>query len=152
MGTTEKNDWKSTTGKRAAFLEKVEDLIPWNRWNKFITVRLSEREYGIPLELTDVLLRIFMLKELHSIPDESLEFIEFELSESPAFGKFAKVMPDGTGFPGYDMLRRFFSFMRTSGTGKVLMTDFNGILNDAGLALRREPVKTVAFTPKQRGK
>ena len=40
--------------------------------------------------------------------------------------------------------------MRTSGSGMVLMTDFNGILKDAGLAFRREPVKTVAFTPKQR--
>ena len=147
-----KNDWKSASGQRAAFLEKVESLIPWNRWRIFIASRLSDRDYGIPQAQTDILLRIYVLKELHSIPDDSLEFIEYELSESPAFGKFAKVAPDGTGFPGYDMLRRFFSFMRTSGTGKVLMTDFNGVLKDAGLALRREPVKTVAFTPKQRGK
>lgn len=110
--------------KKKEFLEQMDRLIPWEKWEE----EIGNKPYGIEL-----MLRLYVLQNLYTLSDEGTVA---EVIDSRAFSDFCGVdssnqVPDG------DTLGRFRNLLMRNGIQEKLFAQVTGLLEERGLLLKK---------------
>ena len=119
--------------KKKAFLEKIEQLIPWGAWQTLIRPCYYKGERGNKPYDLELMLRIYLLQNLYDLSDEKTVA---EVIDSRAFSEFCGVdssnqVPDG------DTLGRFRNLLVENGLQEHLFGQVETMLIDKGLILKK---------------
>lgn len=118
--------------KRDMFLEKMEALVPWNRWIKLIEPYYYKNERGRRPRGIEIMLRMYLLQVWFSLSDEAVEDAIFD---SYAMRSFAGINFDDEQAPDATTLLRFRHLLEENGLQKKLFEDLNEHLKSEGLTM-----------------
>ena len=115
------------------FLERIEKLIPWTKWIGIIKPIYYKGEVGNKPYDLELMLRIFILQNLHDLSDMKAMN---EVIDSRAFSDFCCVdspnqVPDG------DTIGRFRNLLEKHNIQEKLFAEVLKILTEKGLILKR---------------
>ena len=118
---------------RKAFLDKIEQIIPWGKWISIIKPCYYKGERGNKPYDLELMLRLYVLQNLYSLSDEATVN---EVYDSRSFSNFCDVdspnqIPDG------DTLGRFRNILKDNGIQERFFADTVTTLQEKGLILKR---------------
>lgn len=118
---------------RKAFLDKIEQIIPWGKWISIIKPCYYKGERGNKPYDLELMLRLYVLQNLYSLSDEATVN---EVYDSRSFSNFCDVdspnqIPDG------DTLGRFRNILKGNGIQERFFADTVTTLQEKGLILKR---------------
>lgn len=118
--------------KRAAFLEKMNGIIPWQTWIEIIAPYYPEGKRGRPVKGIERMLRMYLLQIWFNLSDEG---VEDALSDSISMRKFAK-MEEWEEAPDATTLLKFRHLLEEHELNRVIFERLNRILEETGHMLR----------------
>ena len=119
--------------KKKEFLEQMNRLIPWGKWEEEIKPCYYKGERGNKPYGIELMLRLYVLQNLYTLSDEGTVA---EVIDSRAFSDFCGVdssnqVPDG------DTLGRFRNLLIRNGIQEKLFANVAEILQKRGLLLKK---------------
>lgn len=123
------------------FLDKLESIIPWERFIKIIQPSYYKGELGnkpYPLEL---MLRIFILQNVYNLADMA---VMNEVIDSRAFSSFCGVHAPNE-VPNGDTIGRFRNILTNNNLQEKIFTEVVEILVEKGLILKKGTIVDSTF-------
>lgn len=118
---------------RKEFLDKIEHIIPWDKWIAIIEPCYYKGERGNkPYEL-ELMLRLYVLQNLYSLSDAATIN---EVYDSRAFSAFCEV-DSPNQIPDSDTLGRFRNILIRNGIQEQIFTETVTLLEEKGLILKK---------------
>ena len=120
------------TGKKE-FLEKIERIIPWERFLKLIEPCYYKGERGNKPYPMELMLRIFLLQNLYDLADMK---VMTEVIDSRAFSNFCGIgSPEEV--PDEDTIGRFRNLLEKNGIQEKIFAEVVKILEERKLILKK---------------
>ncbi len=118
---------------RKVFLDKIERIIPWDKWIAIIKPCYYKGERGNKPYDLELMFRLYVLQNLYSLSDEATVN---EVYDSRSFSDFCGVdspnqIPDG------DTLGRFRNILKDNGIQEKFFADTVTTLQEKGLILKK---------------
>jgi IS5 family transposase len=118
--------------KREAFLDAMNEIIPWSHWIKMITPYYPKGKRGRPPLGIALMLRMYLLQIWFSLSDEG---IEDAIYDSYAFRKFSQIDFFSQQVPDATTLLHFRHLLEEHELGEKLFEDIKNRLESAGLMM-----------------
>jgi len=116
--------------KREAFLDTMEELIPWQQWMNMVKPHYSSGKRGRPPRELESMLRMYLLTNWFNLSDEG---VEDAIYDSYAFRKFMKVDFQGDEqVPDATTLCRFRKLLNETGLTKQFFESISAYLDEQG--------------------
>lgn len=128
-----KDELSQARTKKKEFLEQMDRLIPWGKWEEEIRACYYKGERGNKPYGIELMLRLYVLQNLYTLSDGGTVA---EVIDSRAFSDFCGVkssnqVPDG------DTLGRFRNLLIRNGIQEKLFAQVTGLLQERGLLLKK---------------
>jgi IS5 family transposase len=124
---------KKKTTRREKFLERMEEVIPWEKLLAVIEPHYPKGRRGRPPIGLERMLRVYFLQQWYALADEA---IEDALYDSQALQGFARIDLQAEGVPDATTLLKFRHLLETHDLCKGLFGAINADLAARGLLLR----------------
>lgn len=118
--------------KREAFLESMNELIPWTHWVEMIRPYYPAGKRGRPPKDIEIMLRMYFVQNWFSLSDEG---IEDEIYDSYAMRTFMHIDFLDTQVPDATTLLHFRHLIETNQLGEKIFNDVKERLDKAGLIM-----------------
>lgn len=125
---------RKRTTRREAFLEIMDEIIPWDEWVSLIEPHYPSGKRGrSPIEL-EVMLRMYLLQCWFTLSDEG---VEDAIYDSYAMRKFMGINFWDMDVPNATTLLKFRHLLEKHRLGKLFFDAINRCLERAGRKYRR---------------
>lgn len=118
---------------RKAFLDKIERIIPWEKWISIIKPCYYKGERGNKPYDLELMFRLYVLQNLYSLSDA---MTINEVYDSRAFSNFCGV-DSPNQIPDSDTLGRFRNILKDNGIQEKFFSDTVTTLMEKGLILKK---------------
>lgn len=118
--------------KREAFLNAMDEIIPWSHWISLIVPHYPSGKRGRPPRGIELMLRMYLLQIWFNLSDEG---IEDAIYDSYAFRKFSQIDFFSQQVPDSTTLLHFRHLMEENKLGEKLFEDVKNRLETAGLMM-----------------
>ena len=124
---------KKRVTKREAFLNAMEEIIPWSEWVALIRPYYPTGERGRPPKDIETMLRMYLLQVWFTLSDELLED---SIYDSQAMRRFVRIDLIEENVPDATTLLKFRHLIEKNGIAKRLFNAINGIFTKCGHMMR----------------
>ena len=118
--------------KRAAFLESMNEIIPWNRWCEIIRPYYYNNKRGRRPKDIEVMLRMYLMQSWFNLSDEGLEEAIYD---SYAKRSFLEINFIDEQVPDATTLLKFRHLLEQHHIGEKIFADVRNRLEKAGLIM-----------------
>jgi len=118
--------------KREKFLQKMEEIIPWDTWIQMIVPFYPSGKRGRPVRGIETMLRMYLMQIWFSLSDEG---IEDTIYDSYAMRKFMKINFLKEQVPDATTLLNFRHLLETNKIGEKIFADIHQRLDRSGLMM-----------------
>ena len=115
--------------KRAEFLNKMEEIIPWSEWVELVRPKYPAGKRGRPTKGIEKMLRMYLLQSWFNLSDEG---IEDAIYDSYAFRKFMKIDFLNEQVPDATTLLKFRHILERNHLGEEFFNAINRIMESKG--------------------
>lgn len=127
--------------KKREFLDKLESIIPWDKFIEIIKPSYYKGELGNKPYRLELMLRIFILQNVYNLADMA---VMNEVIDSRAFSDFCGVnSPDEV--PNGDTIGRFRNILTDNGLQEKIFEEVLRILVSKGLILKKGTIVDSTF-------
>ncbi|WP_044973980.1 IS5 family transposase [Ruminococcus sp. HUN007] len=119
-------------GKKEAFLNRMEEIIPWDSWIQIIAPYYPSGNHGRPVKGIETMLRMYLLQDWFNLSDEG---VEDAIYDSYAMRKFMKINFMHEQVPDATTLLKFRHLLEEHNIGDAIFKDVNDRLEKAGLIM-----------------
>ncbi len=119
-------------GKKEAFLNRMEEIIPWDSWIQIIAPYYPSGYHGRPVKGIETMLRMYLLQDWFNLSDEG---VEDAIYDSYAMRKFMKINFMHEQVPDATTLLKFRHLLEEHNIGDAIFKDVNDRLEKAGLIM-----------------
>ena len=119
-------------GKKEAFLNRMEEIIPWDSWIQIIAPYYPSGNHGRPVKGIETMLRMYLLQDWFNLSDEG---VEDAIYDSYAMRKFMKINFMNEQVPDATTLLKFRHLLEEHNIGDAIFKDVNDRLEKAGLIM-----------------
>lgn len=119
-------------GKKEAFLNRMEEIIPWDSWIQIIAPYYPSGNHGRPVKGIETMLRMYLLQDWFNLSDEG---VEDAIYDSYAMRKFMKINFMHEQVPDATTLLKFRHLLEEHNIGDAIFKDVNNRLEKAGLIM-----------------
>jgi len=118
--------------KREDFLNKMEEIIPWDKWVKLIEPYYPTGKRGRPTKGIELMLRMYLMQNWFNLSDEG---IEDAIYDSYAKRKFIGIDFISNQVPDATTLLKFRHLLEKNNIGEKIFTNVKESLEKAGLLM-----------------
>ena len=118
--------------KREAFLNAMDEIIPWSHWVEMIRPFYPDGKRGRPPKKIETMLRMYLMQSWFSLSDEGIEdaiYDSYAMRSFMCIDFLSEQVPDAT------TLLNFRHLIEENKIGEQLFADVNARLEKAGLML-----------------
>lgn len=118
--------------KREAFLNSMEQIIPWQYWVDFIVPYYPSGKRGRPPKDIETMLRMYLMQNWFTLSDEGIEdaiYDSYAMREFMQIDFFTEQVPDAT------TLLHFRHLIEDNKIGEMIFNDVKSRLDKAGLIM-----------------
>ena len=118
--------------KREAFLNAMDEIIPWSHWVEMIRPFYPDGKRGRPPKKIETMLRMYLMQNWFSLSDEGIEdaiYDSYAMRSFMCIDFLSEQVPDAT------TLLNFRHLIEENKIGEQLFADVNARLEKAGLML-----------------
>ena len=119
-------------GKKEAFLNRMEEIIPWDSWIQIIAPYYPSGNHGRPVKGIETMLRMYLLQDWFNLSDEG---VEDAIYDSYAMRKFMKINFMHEQVPDATTLLKFRHLLEEHNIGDAIFKDVNDRLEKSGLIM-----------------
>lgn len=119
-------------GKKEVFLNRMEEIIPWDSWIQIIAPYYPSGNHGRPVKGIETMLRMYLLQDWFNLSDEG---VEDAIYDSYAMRKFMKINFMHEQVPDATTLLKFRHLLEEHNIGDAIFKDVNDRLEKAGLIM-----------------
>ena len=124
---------KTPIVKRRAFLQTMEDSVPWEEWLALIRPFYYDGKRGRPPIELETILRMYLIQIWFNLSDEATEE---GLYDSAAFAWFVGVDPFGNNVPDATTLLKFRHLLEKHNLCEGMFSRLNELLEKKGIMMR----------------
>ncbi len=120
--------------RREIFLEKMDDLLPWNEWEEMVRPYYPTGSRGRKPQSINRMLKMFMLKSWYNLSDLATEE---EIYDSYSMKQFMRLtFSDYEQVPDSTSLCKFRNLLHKNGFDEIILSDFKAVLKQNNLVFR----------------
>lgn len=123
---------RKKTTKREEFLDRMNAIIPWQRWIDLIAPYYPSGKRGRPVRGIETMLRMYLMQVWFNLSDVG---IEDAIYDSYAMRKFLGVNFIDEQVPDATTLLKFRHLLEENGIGKAIFDDIKKQLDKSGLIM-----------------
>ena len=128
---------KKRITKREAFLNAMEEIIPWSEWVGLIRPYYPKGERGRPPKEIETMLRMYLLQVWFTLSDELLED---SIYDSQSMRRFVGIDLIEENVPDATTLLKFRHMIEKNGIAKRLFNAINGVFTKCGYMMKEGTV------------
>ena len=128
--------------RREAFLERMDAIVPWDRWAALIEPVYHSAERGRHVRGAETMLRMYLLQVMFGLSDEGTEDA---VLDSRAMQRFMHLDLMQERVPDSTTLAKVRHTLERSGLGEAMFADLAQELEEAGVMMRGGSIVDATF-------